>query len=392
MGILHAYSPSRITSALKSSTVPSTSGLPANPTYYKIDNVRKAENATLFFTRDPENNHVVMKILNNYKDIRYSLETAEKRQRCQLDALRWNKKFTKDVYLGLAQVADPKERKLICAGEILEDPTLEELEPGAEYALLMKELPRGRRLDTLLRRDNILSSKYYASVLARYMAAIHRIDDKDEKVVPGAGGRGKWGSVEQLREKLQHNFAFVDSPPTDDKAILQSVAFKALRDFNGVLKARLLPVFAEDKYQKYFDGRVNEGRIRRCHGDLKARNIWIMPYEAQRNEQPWERVKALDAVDFNPMYSTIDILSDFAMLVVDVDVRSNAEVANSMLEDYLHLTNQKSVLARFVLNYYIVEKAFIGAIVNILYDEKPDLGLAYLRVAERRLEDVKLGK
>ncbi len=392
MGILHAYTTSRITSTLKSSTVPSTSVPPANSTFYKIDNVRKAENATLFFTRDPENKHVVMKILNNYKDIRYSLETPEKRQRCQLDALRWNRKFTKDVYLGLARVGDPEARKLIWVGKIIEDATLEDLEPHAEYALLMNELPRDRRLDTLLRRDNILSSKYYASVLARYMAEMHRIDNKDEEVVPGAGGREQWGSIEQLKEKLHHNFAFVDQPPADNKVILQSAAFKALRDFCAVLKARLLPIFAQDKHQKYFEGRVNEGRIRRCHGDLKARNIWIMPYEEQNNEQPWERVKALDAVDFNPTYSTIDILSDFAMLVVDVDVRSNAEVANSMLEDYLHLTNQKNLSARFVLNYYIVEKAFIGAIVNILYDEKPDLGLAYLRVAERRLEDVKLGR
>lgn len=334
-----------------------------------------------------------MKILNNYKDIRYSLETVEKRQLCQLDALRWNRKFTNDVYLGLAQVVDPNEKKQICIGEIIKHPTREELDPNAEYALLMEELPRERRLDHLLRRDNVLFSKPYTSVLARYMAAMHRPYNKAgaSSLYPPEGER--WGSVKQLEEKLEHNFAFVDTRQIDNKVTLHSSAFKALEDFCTLLKLKLRPIFAMRRYQEAFEERIQEGRIRRCHGDLKARNIWIMPDDAESKIKPWERVKVLDAVDFNPMYSTIDILSDFAMLVVDVEVRTDSyAMANNMLEDYLHLTDQQNVPARSVLNYYIVEKALIGAIVNILYDEKPELGLLYLKVAKRRLEDVKLNR
>ena len=394
MTVLHFYTPARITSALRSSTVPATTVPISKAGYYKIDNVRKAENATLFFTRNAASNeHMVMKILNNYKDIRYNLETVEKRQLCQLDALRWNRKFTQDVYVGLAQVVDPNIKKQICIGEIIKDPTEGELDPTAEYALLMEELPRERRLDHLLKRDNVLPSKYYASVLARYMAAMYHACDKAEEasLYPSEGER--WGSVKQLAQKLEHNFAFVDAPAIDDKFILRSLAFKGLKEFSALLKIKLQPIFAIKKYQEAFEERVNEGRIRRCHGDLKARNIWIMPFDMQNHEQPWARVKVLDAVDFNPMYSTIDILSDFAMLVVDVEVRSDSyEVANHMLEDYLHLTGQQQLPARSVLNYYMVEKAFIGAIVNILYDDDPDLGLLYLKAAKRRLEVMKLSR
>ena len=394
MTILHSYSASYITSALNSSTVPSTSLPIPRATYYKIDNVRKAENASLFFTRNAKSNeHVVMKILNNYKDIRYSLETVRKRQFCQLDALQWNRRLTKDVYLGLAQVVDPNVRKQICIGEIIENPTLEELDPNAEYALLMEELPGERRLDQLLKRDNVLSNKYYASVLARYMAAMYHIYGEHEAPSLASSEGERWGSVKQLEEKLRHNFDFVDVPTIEHKAILHSEAFKALKDFSSLLKARLLPLFAIKQYQEYFEERIKDGRIRRCHGDLKSRNIWIMPFDVQSDEELWGRVKVLDAVDFNPMYSTIDILSDFAMLVVDVHMRTDSyEIANGLLEDYLRLTKQEGKSTHAVSNYYMVEKAFIGAIVNIIYDEKPDYGLAYLKVAKRRLEDVKLSR
>ena len=393
MAILHSYSASYITLMLRTSTIPSTDLSTISRAHYKIDNVRKTENASLFFTRNAENNiHIVMKILNNYRDIRYDLDTMRKRQLCQLDALQWNRKFTKDIYLGLAQVVDPNVRKQICIGEIIENPTLETLDPNGEYALLMGELPGERRLDRLLKPGKVLFSKYYASVLARYVAAMHSTYDKTGEPVSNSAEGENWGSVGQLEKKLEHNFAFVDAPPTDNKIILHSLAFKALMEFNALLKVRLQPIFGIRKYQEYFAKRIQEERIRRCHGDLKARNIWIMP-DDESKVKPWERVKVLDAVDFNPMYSTIDILSDFAMLIVDVEVRSDSyEVANHMLEDYLHLTGQQNLPARSVLNYYMVEKAFIGAIVNILYDEKPELGLLYLKVAKRRLEDVKLNR
>jgi aminoglycoside phosphotransferase family enzyme len=97
----------------------------------------------------------------------------------------------------------------------------------------------------------------------------------------------------------------------------------------------------------------------------------------------------LDAVDFNPMYSYIDILSDFAMLVTDIHARTKShELANSMIENYLELTNQQDKVSRSVLAYYLTEKAIIGAAVSILYDKVPDVGLAFLKTAEMRMIDL----
>ncbi len=140
----------------------------------------------------------------------------------------------------------------------------------------------------------------------------------------------------------------------------------------------------------YFEQRVSERHIKRCHGDLKARNIWILPSEYAEEKHLQEGVNILDAIDFNPDYCNIDTLSDIAMLAVDLQVRTlSLQLANYMIEEYLKETEQTDKVSRFVLQYYLVEKAFVGAIVSILYDDLPELGESYLQAALRNLADMR---
>ena len=97
----------------------------------------------------------------------------------------------------------------------------------------------------------------------------------------------------------------------------------------------------------------------------------------------------LDAADFNPSYTHIDILSDIALLAADIQARTNSlSLANCLLESYLEMNGQRDEVSRAVLGYYLVEKAIVGAAVSLVYDHLPELGHAFLRVAEQRLEDL----
>ncbi len=51
-------------------------------------------------------------------------------------------------------------------------------------------------------------------------------------------------------------------------------------------------------------------------------------------------------------------------------------------------TKQQEDVARAVLAYYLVEKAIVGTAISIVYDQAPDLGWAYLAVAEMRLKSL----
>jgi aminoglycoside phosphotransferase family enzyme len=373
-----------------------------NPTFeqdaYEIDYIRPSENAWLFFTRHlTSNRHVVMKILRPLKDTRYNLDTLEARQYCQVEALRWNQTFTQGVYLGLACIGGFDQwRKRIYISKIFAKPDEKLPYYNADYVLLMDELPKDQRLDMLLKEGNKNFHQmgdrryyqYYSHILTKFMVHLHS-DENIMKLTSLSSSDGKlWGSVDQLKEKLTHNFAFVNQSLMKNDNPEYANYYKSLENMLNVLQIDLLQVFSECK--KDFDERLRNGRIRRCHGDLKARNIWINPCNLIDNRESWRQVSVLDAVDFNSLYSNIDILSDFAMLVVDVQARTkSSSLADTMIKDYLQLTKQQDTASKLVLAYYLVEKAFVGAIVNIIYDNWPSLGLSFLDIVERRMKDLK---
>jgi aminoglycoside phosphotransferase family enzyme len=380
--------------------------------YYKIEYIRKSENAWLLFVcHKATGEHIVLKILCKYKDTRYSLEAVIERQKCQLEALQWNRVFTPEVYVGLARICDfDLNQVIIVIDDVIEDSN-ETLDQCSEYALVMRQLPMEWRLDLLLNRENIFSLSHYIKLLTKSLMQIH------QKINPlSLEEARKWGEFLQLKRKLEHNFALADpllkaienGQNSSYKLVentvhsLKDTFFKVLpqgqnhRSYYRLkenfiwLKNNLLQAIIEGPFQEYFEQRVQGQYIKRCHGDLKAPNIWIAPYESSSDTEPEKFVRILDAIDFNPSYCNIDILSDFAMLVIDIQVRTKSSLfADLMVEEYLEITGQDDKIARLVLSYYLVEKAYVGAAISFVYDNAPKLGWAFLKVAETRMNDLK---
>ena len=361
---------------------------------YDIHNIRRSENAVLLF-----NNDYVFKVLQPYKDHRYSLKQRSERQACLIEGWRWNRLFTRGIHLGLARLYnyDPEQDKdspsCLKVGKFL-DPGREELDRRAEYALVMRKLPKPNRLDMLLKEGDSVSQRHYIDIMTQFLVHIHsrtslafQLDESCEKK--------DWGSTGQLTDKLIHNLVSVKEPDVPDAVVLRSAKYQQLRTLCASLREKLLPVLTDNKYrefQQFFTQRVKKQQIRRCHGDLKARNIWIMPDPPHQNMERleiWNGVRVLDAIDFNPEFSNIDTLSDFAMLSADVDARTDSpELASSMIREYLRLTKQEDKGSSFVLSYYLVEKAFVGAIVSIMYDGQLSLGRKKVEVADRYLVEL----
>lgn len=347
---------------------------------YLIEDIRQSEHAMVLFTKQAlTSDRFVMKLLRNYKDTRYSLETVEKRQQCQLEALRRNRIFSPGVYIGLAPVRlYDLSKKYTCIGELLTSPSQDSFESNVEYILLMHQLPEERNLTVLLKEQDTTILQELIRSLAEHIAAIHMqflaVDTiEDDK---------QWSTYEQLREKLEHNFGLLDLVLTTHTPDLN---YDFLRRTISWLKKTLLELFNQKHFRDAFEQRIHERRIQHCHGDLKLSNIWILPYD----EEPSQRIKILDAIDFNSTYCNIDILSDFAMLVVDIQARTSSDMfATEMIEHYLKLTDQVKDSARAVLDYYLIEKALVGAAISVVYDNAPELGLKLLNIAVKRLQSL----
>ncbi len=357
------------------------------PRYYEIHDVRRSENALLLF-----NNKYVFKILLSYKDHRYSQITLEERQACLIEGMEWNRDYTYGIHLGLARYcrSEWQSGKIFSLGigEVWKYPSIDQLDPGAEYVLMMRKLPKNYRLDCRLKEGINFFCKNYEPVLTQFLWHIHT--NPLSLAVSSRGVNNWWGSIPQLLEKFTNNLKTVEQPRGVDEAIKQTEEYRLLFSTCKTLREMLLPMFSQDKYRKYFEERIERKQIKRCHGDLKARNIWIMPPSQQADMGAWNRVRALDAVDFNPDYCHIDTLSDFAMLVADIYARTySQDIVDHMTKKYLNRTNQEDLVSRFVLNYYLVEKAFVGAFVSIMYDNAPGLGRAYLYTTHKYLEELK---
>lgn len=349
--------------------------------YSTVDDIHYSENAMLLFCHN-----TVIKRLLAYKDQRYNQLEMQKRHECLLEGLLWNRKFTQGIHLGLVPIYDwILDQRKIGLGKVLRNPGPGDLDLKAEYALLMFKLPKEYRLDILIKeRLAIISDKSFARLLSSYLVNMHY-----DFAAP-CNSAELWGNVNQLKKKLEGNLANVEKPEKVAIEILRSGYYKSLLAISDALKTYLLPIFEQSEYVTYFEGRLREGQIKRCHGDLKARNIWILPPGYAKYKHLHEGVNVLDAIDFNPSYCNIDTLSDMAMLAIDLQVRTqSSQLANIMIEEYLEQTRQVDRASRFILQYYLVEKAFVGAYVSILYDKLFDLGKAYLHVAQTNLADLK---
>ena len=86
----------------------------------------------------------------------------------------------------------------------------------------------------------------------------------------------------------------------------------------------------------------------------------------------------------------IDTLSDIAMLAIDIEARLLHEhkdekraraISTLLLNSYLGEVQENSERSWSLLEYYMVEKAIVCAYVSILFDNMPDMGKEYLKVA-----------
>lgn len=365
----------------------SKSSLTVKDHYYDVENVKASESAWVLFTQERNTKQKrVLKVLRKYEDIRFSLKERAKRQQCQLEAIRRNREFTRGVYSGLARIHKiDVHQKRINLGHIIKRPTQEDFNPEGEYALLMRKLPEDRSLDNLLGEKSETDLYGDLQLVTEFVAKMHRnvpaaLDSLDEGIF--------WGSPQQLQRKLEDNFQFAES------ALLKWEG--GTGDPFGALRKAMRGVFTNSNYLHYFEQRRDEGQIKSCHGDIKSTNIWLMLYDDHARQRQRLTIKLLDAIDFNHWFSNVDVLSDFAMLVVDVQSRTQStELARFMIQKYLSFSDEylkfddrQKEVEKSVLAYYLIEKAIVSATISFLHDDSPQLGQEFFKTAEMWLNDL----
>src|SRR5439155_22510257 len=109
------------------------------------------------------------------------------------------------------------------------------------------------------------------------------------------------------------------------------------------------------------DRRRAAGKVRRCHGDLHLRNICLLD----------GKPTLFDCLEFSDALASIDVLYDLAFLLMDLEHRGLAHVANRVLNRYLDRTAEDDGLAAMPLFLSIRAGIRAQAVANAV-ERAPD--------------------
>lgn len=265
--------------------------------------------------------------------------TLAKRRRFCEEELRLNGRLAPTLYLEVVPIGGPASKATIAGdGEAI------------EYAVKMRQFDLQNTFDNLLSHDTLTPShiEETAQVLARFHSSIAVADETSLFGTPEAIRQPAIENFDQLAAALHTSLQSVNVQHGLDNTIQQ------LQQWTADQHQALTPVFLQRK---------RAGCIRECHGDLHLRNIVM-----------WEgRVTPFDGIEFNDNLRWIDVISELAFLLMDLDGHHQPVLARQLLNRYLSLTGDYGGLQ--VLRYYQVYRAMVRAKVAGLrlgQIEKPD--------------------
>jgi len=209
------------------------------------------------------------------------------------------------------------------------------------------------RFDEKQSLDIVAASKTIDPSLATAVAdAILRSHDR----APRADGESWLASVPPLIERNTAKFRTVRG--------LDAVAVDRLDAATRASAATLQPLLRQ---------RAKEGFVRRCHGDLHLANIALVD----------GRPLLFDAIEFDPVISTTDVLYDLAFTLMDLIHFDQAAAASTVFNCYLAGAGDEGLDGLRLLPLFLSVRAAIRAHVLFMKSEQAGGDDAVWREAKR---------
>jgi hypothetical protein len=200
----------------------------------------------------------------------------------------------------------------------------------------MKELPQQWIMTEKLKHDQVTFE--HIDQIARSIADFHARAERGREVA-------QYGSPEIIRLNWDENFA-------------QTMEFRGMtithREFNET-KAAVERFMADNR--GLFQRRRAGGFVRRCHGDLHSKNIFVD-----------SGIHIFDCIEFNPRFSCSDLASEIAFMAMDLDYWGRKDLANFFVERYVVHTGDAGLLR--LLNFYKCYRAYVrGKVTSFVLND-----------------------
>lgn len=248
--------------------------------------------------------------------------TLERREHFCREELRCNRAFAPELYLDVVPVTrDDRGRARIQGGGDVVD-----------WAVKMRQFASDQQLEALLEQDalDVEALRTFGNALA----AVHQ-------------------AAPARRCSATELDARVLSPVRDNFRVLASLPeLERLRERLSALRAH--SERDAETLRRWLVGRLEEGRIRECHGDLHFGNLVLLD----------GAVTAFDCLEFDPALRWIDPVSDVAFLFMDCLVRGRYDLGYAFLDGYLDVAGDYPGVR--LLSFYADYRAMVRAKVTAL--------------------------
>lgn len=244
---------------------------------------------------------------------------AKRRRSCQQE-LVLNRRYAPSLYEAVVPITGERARPVLGgSGQPL------------DYALLMRRFPSQAELPGALERGALTPALIdgLAATLARFHGA-----------APALTARSRYGAPAGILRDCRDNIARLSASAPEHRATLEAIADWTLT--------------AAHRLESQFQSRRRGGRIRECHGDLHLGNMVLVD----------GAILPFDCIEFDRALRCIDVMSDLAFVVMDLDRLGAAPLASRLLNEYLTITGDYD--GARVLRFYLVYRAMVRAKVAAL--------------------------
>ena len=247
--------------------------------------------------------------------------TLDRRRRFCYEELRLNRRLAPDLYLDVVPITgSPDVPRIGGDGDAI------------EYAVRMLQFHQDYLLSRMMERDEVTAE--HVDQLAQTVAGFHEriaVADPDSE-------HGSLKDVfEPAAENFEHLLRLLDEPKKRVTEELQEWS-----------------MFQFERIRDVFVARKREGMIRECHGDMHLGNMFL------HNGVP----TVFDSIEFNDSLRWIDVMSEVAFVVMDLEDRGRPDLARRFLNTWLEYSGDYAGLR--VLPFYLVYRALVRAKVDAI--------------------------
>ncbi len=209
-----------------------------------------------------------------------------------------------------------------------------------EYALKMKQMDPDATMNRLLLKNQVTPGDILQ--LAKKIFAFHQKASTGPEIA-------QFGTVASIRRNWDDLFS---------KTKHHIPRLVSATDYNFI--ARKVYGFM-DREEQLFEKRVNENRIKFCHGDFHSENVFMTP----------EGVFIFDRIVFNKQFPSSDVVAEIAFMAMDLEFHDRNDLSCVFIDEYEKLSQDTEL--RTLLPFYLCFRAYIRAWVNSFTAEDTNL-------------------